>query len=174
MDFVEAKNEIEKIRSELWQTEEEHKYYYKEYRECERKIRLCESVKRDMLKRIKELEDIIEERYKFESVKCLEGYDSLLEEELVAISNGMDKTDYRKPGTNGPRWIDLERLVEEVIEFKKKNPGWILECVTKGIQYDNIETFIFGFHEPKTFYKFTYKTPQGDIMSYVGKELLSS
>jgi hypothetical protein len=48
----------------------------------------------------------------------------LLQEVLVAISNGMDQTDYRKKG-NYPRWYDLERLVNEVIAFKKLyDYGW--------------------------------------------------
>ena len=84
-----------------------------------------------------------------------------MQEELVAISNGMDKTDYRKHD-NYPRWYDLEKLVKEVIAFKKLYSGWILESLTRGGHYDTLP--------PQTFYRYTYKTPQGHYMSMGGIE----
>ena len=65
-----------------------------------------------------------------------------------------------------PRYIDLERLVKEVIEFKKIYPGWVLDRIQKSGQYDTLP--------PQSFYKFTYKSPQGHYMSHGGIELLSS
>ena len=93
----------------------------------------------------------------FEEVKDVEGFVTLSQSELVAISNGMDKTDYRQYGKYH-RWIDLEILVKGVIEFKKQYPGWILEEVNKVAQYDNLP--------PKSFYKFKYNTPLGHSMTF--------
>jgi hypothetical protein len=76
----------------------------------------------------------------------------------------MDKTDYRKNG-NYPRWYDLERLVNEVIVFKKLYPGWILESLARGGQYDTLP--------PQTFYRYTYKSPHGHYMSMGGIERIN-
>jgi len=161
MEFTEAKNEIEKLRAELAQVEKESEGFYMIYKETEKKRRLCESRKRDIKKEIKRLEDLVEKENVFETVKDVEGFETLSPSELDAISNGMDKTDYRIYG-NYPRWIDLERLVKEVIEFKKHYPGWVLDRVNKSGQYDTLP--------PQSFYKFTYNTPHGHYMSYGGIE----
>ena len=127
-------------------------------------MNFCESRKKELSKEIKKLEEIIEAENVFESVENMEGFDTLLQEELVAISNGMDKTDYRKNG-NYPRWYDLERLVNEVIVFKKLYPGWILESLARGGQYDTLP--------PQTFYRYTYKSPHGHYMSMGGIERIN-
>jgi hypothetical protein len=164
MEFAEAKNEIIKLTAELAQNEAEYKELNKTYREQRIKMNFCESRKKDLTKEIKKLEEIIEAEWVFESVQGKEGFDTLLQEELVAISNGMDKTDYRKNG-NYPRWYDLERLVNEVIVFKKLYPGWILESLARGGQYDTLP--------PQTFYRYTYKSPHGHYMSMGGIERIN-
>jgi hypothetical protein len=163
MEFTEAKNEIEKLRAELAQVEKEYDEFYMIYKETEQKKRLCESRKRDIKKEIKKLEDLVENENVFETVKDVEGFETLSSSELNAISNGMDKTDYTIYGKY-PRWIDLERLVKHVIQFKKLYPGWILDRVNKSGQYDTLP--------PQSFYKFTYNTPLGHYMSYGGIEPL--
>lgn len=164
MEIAEAKNELIRISAELAEVETELKDLNKIYRENRIKINLCDSRRKDLSQQIKKLERIIDTENVFESVQGVEGFDTLLQEELVAISNGMDKTDYRKFG-NYPRWHDLERLVKEVIDFKKLYPGWILESLARGGQYDTLP--------PQTFYKYTYKTPQGHYMSHGGIEVIN-
>lgn len=156
MEFTEAKNEIKQLRAELAQVEEEYTGFYRIFAENEKKKRLCETRKRDIKKKIKNLENLVETENMFEEVKDVEGFVTLSQSELVAISNGMDKTDYRQYGKY-PRWLDLERLVKKVIEFKKLYPGWILEEVEKRGQYDCLP--------PTSFYKFTYNTPHGHSMT---------
>ncbi len=163
MEFTEAKNEIDKLRSKLAQVEKEYDEIYMIYKETEQKKRLCESRKRDIKKEIKKLEDLVEQENVFETVKDVEGFETLSSSELNAISNGMDKTDYTMFGKY-PRWIDLERLVKHVIQFKKLYPGWILDRV---IKLDQAETLL----KSPTFYKFTYNTPLGHYMSSGGIEL---
>jgi hypothetical protein len=164
MEFAEAKTKIFELRAELAQNEAEYKELNKIYAETRKKMNSYVNRKHDLSKEIKKLEEIIEAENVFESVQGTEGFDTLLQEELVAISNGMDKTDYRKNG-NYPRWYDLERLVKEVINFKKLYPGWILDCVVRGGQYDTLP--------PQTFYRYTYKTPHGHYMTMGGIEHLS-
>jgi hypothetical protein len=111
------------------------------------------------------LEEIIEVENVFESVENIEGFETLLQTELVAISKGMDKTDYNKTDYGKsvfPRRYDLERLVKHVIAFKKLYPGWILECITIGGQYDT--------YPPQTMYRYTYLSPHGHYMSMGGIE----
>jgi hypothetical protein len=161
MEIAEAKTKIVELRAELAQINSESTETHKIYREITVKIRLQDNRKKDLSQQIKNLERIIDTENVFESVQGVEGFDTLLQEELVAISNGMDKTDYRKFG-NYPRWHDLEKLVKEVIAFKKLYPGWILESLTRGGQYDTLP--------PQTFYRYTYKSPHGHYMSHGGIE----
>ena len=172
MEFAEAKTKMVELRAELAQNEAEYKELNKIYMEHRKKVTSCENRKKELSKQIKKLEEIIEAENVFESVENIEGFDTLIQEELVAISNGMDKTDYSKMDLvrarskeSIPRWIDLERLVKEVIGFKKLYPGWILESLTRGGQYDTLP--------PQTFYRYTYKTPQGHYMNMGGIEHLS-
>ena len=85
--------------------------------------------------------NIIESEDIYVNVLWIEGFEILLKQELVAISTGMNQTDYRKMDQviatskeEVPRYIDLERLVKEVIEFKKQYPGWILERIQNKIK----------------------------------------
>lgn len=169
MEFAEAKNEIIRVREELTQVETQIKELNKIYMEHRKKVNLCENRKRELSKEIKKLEQIIEAENVFESVQGTEGFETLLKSELVAISNGMDKTDYSKMDLVKarskepvPRWYDLERLVKEVIAFKKLYPGWILEYLAQSGAYDTLP--------PETFYKYTYKSPHGHYMSMGGIE----
>ena len=161
MNIAEAKNEIIRVKAELAEVEIALKELNKFYLEYRRKVNLCDSRRKDLSQQIKNLERIIEKENVFESVEGVEGFGTLLQEELIAIFNGMDKNDYRKYG-NYHRWHDLEKLVKDVIEFKKLYPDWILYHLTLGGQYDTLP--------PKTFYKFTYKSPHGHYMSYGGIE----
>ena len=171
MNIEEAKNEIIRVRAELAQNDSEYKDYRKKYDEISKKMRLYESRKKDLSKEIKRLEEIIESEDIYANVLWIEGFETLTQSELLAISTGMDQTDYREKmrlvitrrNEEIPRWYDLERLVKEVIEFKKQYPDWILQKVQKAGQYDTLP--------PESFYRFTYKTPQGYYMSHGGIEL---
>lgn len=174
LNIEETKNEFARAKEEYEQTESDYKELYRIYTENAKKIREYEKKKRDLSNEMKRLEDIIESEKMHSNVSWIEGFDTLLPEEFVVIVTGMDQTDYRsmtvrmtgrKPDENQPRYIDLERLVREAIEFKKQYPGWILEKMTKSGQYDCFP--------PKSFYLFTYKTPHGHHMSHGGIELLS-
>jgi len=171
MNPEEAKNEIIRARDELVQIETESRQIDKIYREICKKIRLCDSRKKELSKEIKTLEEIIETENVFETVKDVEGFDTLLQEELVAISNGMNKTDYSKMDLvrarskeSIPRFYDLERIIKSVIEFKTLYPGWILDSVARGGQYDTLP--------PQIFYRYTYKSPHGHYMTMGGIELI--
>lgn len=170
MEFAEAKNELVRVKTELAEFESEYKELYKQYGEIGKKMRSCESKKKNLTREIKKLQDIIESEDIYANVLWIEGFEMISQVELVAISTGMDQTNYRdmelvriSNNKNIPRYIDLERLVKEVIEFKKQYPGWILERIQKTGQYDTLP--------PQSFYKFTYKSPHGHYMSYGGIEI---
>lgn len=159
MEFAEAKNNIIRLTDELNVNKAEYKELNKMYVEVREKMNVCLYKKQQLSKEIKKFEEIIETEHIFETVKGLKGFDALLEKELLAISSGMDKTDYRKYG-NYPRWYDLQRIVDEVITFKKLYPGWILEQIDKIGAYDIVP--------PNSFYRYTYKSPNGHSMSMGG------
>ena len=159
MNFLEAKNAIEKLREEFATVESELINLSKEWRIINTKRIDFESIRKDLIKQIKHLETIFESENMFETVDNIEGFDTLLQEELVEISTGMDRRDYRNGG-DYPRWNDLERLVKETIEIKKQYPGWILKGINNIGQYDTFP--------PQTLYKSIYQTPQGHYMSFCG------
>jgi hypothetical protein len=164
MDIAEAKTKLVELTAELAQNETEHKDLKKIYMEHRKKVNLCENKQKELLKEIEKLEKIIETENIFETVENIEGFDTLLQEELVAISNGMDRTNYRKicKESNYPRFKDLERLVKQVILFKKLYPGWILDSLKNVGRVDILP--------PETVYKYTFKTPQGHYWSHSGIE----
>jgi hypothetical protein len=165
MEFLEETNEIEKLTNESKEVNIDYMKYMKQYNELGRLIRSCTNRKNEIAKNIKHLEHIIESSTIFASVNTIDGFETLLKDELFAISNGIDKTDYRKYGANYPRWFDLERIVKDVIKCKTQYPGWILETISKKGQLYTLP--------PQSCYKFTYKTPQGDNMSCDGIEMVS-
>ena len=166
MEFLEEINEIKRLKNELNEVCIDYMKYKKQYNEIIRLMSSSTSRKQEIAIKISDLERIIESSTIFDSVNSIDGFETLLKNELLAISNGMDKTDYRKYETNYPRWFDLERLVKNVIKCKTQYPGWILETISIKRQLHTCP--------PNTVYKFTYKTPQGDYMSCEGIEVVSS
>ena len=119
-------------------------------------LRLLEEVKKELTKQIKQLEFANESKNMFESVKQMEGFDTLLPEELLKIASGMDKRDYSSVDKQFPRYYDLERIIKEAIILKQQQPDWTLDDVKITGQYDT--------YPPRSFYDFTYKTPHGRYM----------
>jgi len=156
MEIAEAKNKIIILKAELAENDVEHKKLLEFSKEHQKKVNLCVGKKKTLTTEIKKLEEILATENVFDTVQETEGFGSLLQEELVAISKGMNKTDYRKDG-NYPRWYDLERLVKEIIEFKKLYPGWVLVSLESDGQDDCLP--------PGTFYRYKYKTPLGHYMT---------
>jgi hypothetical protein len=154
MDLSETKMKIVELRSELTQVESELKELNNINMEHQKKVTFRKNRKKELSKEINKLEDIIKLEDIYGNVLWIEGFETLTQSDLVAINKGMDKNDYREFG-DYPRWIDLERIVKEVIDFKKMYPDWILESVVYWIsEYDDNIL-------PKTLYRYTYRTPQG-------------
>ena len=154
----ESKHTLEKLRAELDEMNLEHRKLNIEYKNITQKFRFIESRKNTLTNEIHKVEDSIESETIFDTVKYMEELNSLSPDERIIISTGMDKTDYRKYQSNAPRWIDLEKIIKQVHEFKNTYPGWILHNVVKTGQLDVMP--------PKSIYKFTYLTPEGYFLSH--------
>lgn len=164
MEVAEAIKELGRVSTELAQVDSEEKELSKTYIDLQKTLRAYDNKKRDLRKEIFRLNDILESENVFKDIEEIEGFDALTQLELIAISKGMDKTDYRKYG-NFPRWKDVEEITKEVIKLKKFYPSWILQRISSAGQYDLMP--------PRTFYRYTYKTPEGYIMTYGGMEELN-
>jgi predicted acetyltransferase len=79
MEFAEAKNEIIILKAELAQNEAEYKELNKIYIQHRKKMNLYINRKDELSKEIKKLEEIVETENMFESVKNIEGFDTLLQ-----------------------------------------------------------------------------------------------
>ena len=165
IDPEQAKNKIKELEDEIAQIKIEANKLRKEYKEIQKKIVLSDRQINQKNREIKELDRIIETENVFNSVHDIDGFDILDTNELIAISNGMDRTDYTKYGSTIPRWIDLEKLVKEVIKFKKHYEGFVLDKIVKNGQVDTLP--------PENIYRFTYKTPYGHYLSCGGVELIN-
>lgn len=170
MDIPEVQNTIITLQDEFKEMIRECKKYNKLMNDNRRKMDECENRKKEISTEIKRLEHIIEHEDAFDFASKMEGYDTLSQSELEAIIIGMDKKNYSTSTSNStnqiPRWIDLERLIREVIEFKKDYPNWVLISIQKSFQYDTFP--------PKNNYKFTYQIPQGYRVSFGGVEFIRS
>lgn len=163
INISDAKTKYNILKEEIKQIDEELTKLQKEYKAIQVNIRTCESKKRELSKETDKLKSVIESEGIFDSVLHIEGFETLLQHELIAIKECMNQTDYRKITKNEyPRWIDLEKIVTEVINFKNQYVGWTLYCMQIAGHYDTLP--------PVNFYKYTYKTPQGHYMSYGGIE----
>jgi len=107
------------------------------------------------LKRRKYFEEI---QNIFNDTNIEEGALLLSKDELCIIYNGMDLLDYRSISNKYPRYIDLERICERVIEIKKNYPNWILADLKVNTVMDRMP--------PVTGYKYKYKDNAGRIFEY--------
>ena len=168
MEFIKAKQQLITVQEEFNQISIECNEFNRIHKENLKKMRACEGRKNQLLKVLKQLENIIESETMLSSVTNFEGIDTLSQDELTIICSNMDKTNYNKCArsyeNNYPRWYDLEGIVKEVIEFKKLYPGWTLDGLQISGKYDTMP--------PQNFYKYTYKTPYGHYMSHGGIEQL--
>ena len=83
MNFLEAKNAIEKLRDECATVESELRNLSKEWRIINTKRIDFESIHKDLIKQIKHLETIIDNENMFETVNNIEGFDTLLQLEWI-------------------------------------------------------------------------------------------
>ena len=79
-------------------------------RDIEKDVRKLDINLKNISNEIKRHETINETKNMIsEYIKLIENFDLLNGDEIMLITNKMDKTDYRKYG-DYPRWIDLENL----------------------------------------------------------------
>lgn len=85
----------------------------------------------------------------------IKGFELLNERELAVITTKMDRTDYRHYGEY-PRWIDLERIIKEVIDIKKHYTEWKLTKLSKRSNSDKVP--------PETFYIYEFTDKYGILL----------
>jgi hypothetical protein len=104
--------------------------YYEKYSHNKNTIKELE-------KEIKRLENMENMKIMIDdNIKNIDGYNLLNENELIAITSNIDKTDYTRH--NVPRWLDLEKIIKRTIQIKKYYPEWTLVSVDVAGQRDCI------------------------------------
>lgn len=83
----------------------------------------------------------------------IEGIELLNENELLIITDKMDKKDYGQYG-NYPRFHDFGRICESVIKMKNKYPNWVLKAMSLQGQEDSLP--------PRIFYNYMYEDENGE------------
>ena len=164
LQAIQTKNKMEeltlnlnKLKGELHIADTLFKRASKMLQEAQDNKTMYVSMKKDIANKITKMEELIELNEMFVLGSYHNSNEStLLKEELIAIAQGMNKTDYRQHG-NFPRYIDLDRLIREVVDLKQIYTGWILERVQQAFSYDSLP--------PKTSYSYTFKTPHGHYMT---------
>lgn len=148
--MAEIKKQIEDLTAELLLNESEKNVLYKHYFVIQNNIQLNESKHKELTKKINHHQDVINYQNMFLSISP-EILQLFLEDELIEITKGMDKIDYTKFG-DYPRWIDLDKIIQQAVEVKQKYPEWKLTKVNKVGHIDSLP--------PKTFYEYSYETPE--------------
>jgi len=125
-------------------------------RDIEKDVKKADDTMKHILNEIKRHETIYDANYMIhEYIKSIESINLLNGDEILLITNKMDRTDYRKYG-DYPRWIDLEKICKEVIMTKKRYPEWILMDLEKSRQTSTIP--------PETFYYYKFKDDFGGYL----------
>ena len=125
-------------------------------RDIEKDIRKIDYELKFILKEILHRETIYEAKNMIsEYIKNIENFDLLHGDEILLITNKMDKTDYRKYG-DYPRWIDLEKICKEVIQMKKCYPSWKLMDLEKSNQTNTMP--------PQSCYYYKFKDEFADYL----------
>jgi flagellar biosynthesis/type III secretory pathway chaperone len=113
--------------------------YKKEQERINNEIENLETDKKTILEQLHQLKTNInspENNYNIFDEPDLKvcGMGALTQQEKQAISDGIDKTDYRHLG-DYPRYIDLDKIVERVWQIKQAD-NWTLVKVTKTGTYE--------------------------------------
>jgi hypothetical protein len=125
-------------------------------RDIEKDVRKNDENLKIILKEILHRETINEAKNMIsEYIKMIADFDLLTGDEVLLITNKMDKTDYRKYG-DYPRWIDLEKICKEVIHVKKRYPSWILKDLEKSRQTNTMP--------PESIYYYKFKDEFADYL----------
>lgn len=125
-------------------------------RDIEKDVKKTDDIMKHILNEIKRHETIYDAKYMiYEYIKSIENINLLNGDEILLITNKMDRTDYRKYG-DYPRWIDLTKICKEVIIIKKRYPEWLLMDLEKSRQTTTIP--------PETFYYYKFKDEFGDYL----------
>lgn len=125
-------------------------------RDIEKDVSKADNMMKNILNEIKRHETIYDANYMiYEYIKTIENINLLNGDEILLITNKMDRTDYRKYG-DYPRWIDLEKICKEVITTKKRYPEWILMDLEKSRQTTTLP--------PETFYYYKFKDEFGGYL----------
>jgi hypothetical protein len=154
------RTESEKIQNELKANALEKKELFKTLADVQKEIRLNETKHKELVNKISYYEDLINKMETFLLISP-EKLIMFSEDELTEITKGMDKTDYR-PLIGGPRWFNLEKIMDDVIKVKQKYQEWSLKEVKKISQIDTLPPIII--------YKYTFEH-DGDIY-YKNSELV--
>jgi hypothetical protein len=118
-------------------------------RDIEKDVKKTDDILKNILNEIKRHETIDETKNMIsEYVKNIENFDLLHGDEVLLITNKMDKTDYRNYG-DYPRWVDLEKICKEVIQLKKRYPNWTLMDLEKSRQTNTLP--------PQSYYHYKFK-----------------
>lgn len=122
-------------------------------RSCDIQLKIIDKDLAIILKETNRRQDIEEAKNIInEDIKNIEGFTLLREEEISIITSKMNRIDYRKYGIY-PRYLDLDKICNDVINMKKCYPKWILTDLRKAFQYDTLP--------PQTFYQYRYKDEEG-------------
>ena len=84
--------------------------------------------------------------------------ESLTDDELMTIIEGMDKTDYTKTTSVSVRYLDLKQLVEIAILTKSKYPAYTLKKIIQDGQRISLP--------PQSCYVLSYGTEYGDQLDF--------
>ena len=88
----------------------------------------------DLKKEIAQIQSTEFNTLVYEFASIIDGYNLLTSDEIIIITNNMDKVDYTK--FEKPRWLDLEKIIKNIASVKTIYTDWKLISLTKTEQYN--------------------------------------
>jgi hypothetical protein len=149
--------ELAELNAYILPARREKTILMKKVRELERTEENINNIIRELEVKIKNVKDLILTEDIFRPFESTYGYNLLTELDKLHIYHGMDKINYQELDENLPRYIDLEKIINFIIDIKSRYINFILISVKIGKQITLLP--------PKTDYVYTFKTPEGGILT---------
>ena len=149
--------ELAELNAHILPARREKIILMKKVRELERTEENISNIIRELEVKIKNVKDLILTEDIFKPFESVYGYNLLTELDKLHIYHGMDKINYQEQNENLPRYIDLEKIINFIIDIKSRYFNFILISVKIGKQIASLP--------PQNNYIYTFKTPEGGILT---------
>ena len=155
-------DEIAEIQSAISPLKSEKFNLMKRVKEIEIEEKRQNNIINTKRNEIAKINDLLTIEDMYDELMTIDSFNIISRDELDIIIKNMDKTDYTQRVASVPRFIDIKKIIHEVIHYKQKYPTFIgtLDNMRKKGQLDT--------YPPTNYYEYTFKTVNGEDYFRIG------